>query len=142
MKKSIHYIMAITGLLLMGIGLYFVKTAVGLQGIIKAIPYISVGLGCGIFGHGIGEIISHRLMKNHPDIKKQIEIDKMDERNIVIGNRAKAKAYDIMIYVFSSLMLAFVLMDIDLIVILLLVFAYLFVVGYGIYYRCKYEKEM
>ena len=61
---------------------------------------------------------------------------------IAIGNRAKAKAYDMMIFVFGSLLLAFALMGIDVIAVLLTTFAYLFVVGYGIYYRCKFDKEM
>ena len=108
----------------------------------RALPYVCIGLGCGIFGHGMGEIINRRAIKNHPDVEKQMKIDRQDERNVAIGNRAKAKAYDMMIFVFGALMLAFVLMGVDLVAVLLLVFAYLFVVGYGIYYRCKFDKEM
>ena len=47
-----------------------------------------------------------------------------------------------MIYVFGALMISFALMEVDMVVILLLVFAYLFVVAYGIYYRYKYDKKM
>jgi hypothetical protein len=90
----------------------------------------------------MGEIISRRAVKNHTDIEKQIKINKQDERNVAIGNRAKAKAYDMMIFIFGALMLVFALMGIDMAAVLLLVLAYLFVVGYGIYYRCKFEKEM
>jgi 4-hydroxybenzoate polyprenyltransferase len=71
-----------------------------------------------------------------------MEIERKDERNIAISNRSKAKAYDLMIFVFGALMLSFALMGVDLVLILLLVFAYLFVVGYGIFYRIKYDKEM
>ena len=46
------------------------------------------------------------------------------------------------LYIFGALMLAFVLMQIELAAILLLVAAYLFIVGCSIYYRSKYEKEM
>lgn len=60
----------------------------------------------------------------------------------MIANCAKAKAYEMMVYVFGALMISFALMRVDMIVILLLVFAYLFVVAYGIYYRVKYDKEM
>lgn len=142
MKKNIYYITTIIGLLLLGIGLYLVKTVIEPQGIMKALPYICVGLGCGTFGHGMGEIVSSRAIKNYPDIKKQMEIDKQDERNIAIGNRAKAKAYDMMIFVFGALMITFALMNIDLIAVLLLAFVYLFVLGYCSYYRVKYDKEM
>ncbi|APM39801.1 DUF6442 family protein [Clostridium kluyveri] len=145
MKNSIHYITIIIGLLLLSIGLYLVKAIIkpiDPQGMMKALPYICIGLGCGIFGRGMGEIISHRAIKNYPDIKKQIEIDTQDERNSAIRNRAKAKGYDMMIFIFGALMVAFALMGIDLTVLLLLVFAYLFVVGYSSYYRYKYDKEM
>jgi hypothetical protein len=142
MKKSFDVITTIIGLLLLGIGLYLIKTVVEPQGMMKALPYVCVGLGCGAFGHGMGEMIGRRTVKNHPDIKKQIEIDRQDERNIAIGNRAKAKAYDIMTYIYGALILSFALMGIDLTVILLLGFAYFFVACYGVYYRCKYDKEM
>lgn len=142
MKNNMNYIFAILGVLLLGAGLYLVKTVVDPQGILRAIPYICIGLGCGSLGHGMGNIISKKALKNSPDIQKQLEIDKNDERNVTINNTSKAKAYDIMIFVFGALMLSFALMGVDMIAVLLLVFSYLFVVCYGIYYRYKYDKEM
>lgn len=47
-----------------------------------------------------------------------------------------------MTYVFGALMLSFALMAVDMIAVLLLVFAYLFVQGAAIYYHSKLEKEM
>ena len=47
-----------------------------------------------------------------------------------------------MVFVFGALMVSFALMGIDMTAILLMVAVYLFVVGYGIFYRIKYEKEM
>ncbi|MEA4889917.1 MAG: hypothetical protein VB070_10685 [Clostridiaceae bacterium] len=47
-------------------------------------------------------------MKNNPEIQKQIEIEKNDERNVAMMNRAKAKAYDIMTFVFGALMLSLI----------------------------------
>lgn len=141
-KDTLSYILAIVGLALVGIGLYFIKAIDNPQGIMKALPYVFVGSGCGVFGHGTGDFISRRTMKNSPDIARKFEIEKNDERNVTIANRAKAKAFDIMLPVFGALMIAFALMGIDLAAILLMVFAYLFVAGCGIYYRCKYDKEM
>ena len=43
-----------------------------------------------------------------------------------------------MTFVFGALMIAFALMGVDMIAVLLLVFAYLFVQGYAIYYRSCY----
>lgn len=54
-----------------------------------------------------------------------MEIEENDERNINIGNRAKAKAYDMMIFVFGALMLSLALMNVDLMVVLMLVCCYL-----------------
>lgn len=143
MKKNItNYFAVVLGLLLLCIGLYLIKTIINPQGIMRALPYVCVGLGCGIFGHGMGEVISRRSLKNYPDLEKQMKIDKLDERNIAIGNNAKAKAYDMMIFVFGALMLTFALMGVDMVAVLLLVSAYIFIIGYGIYYRCKFDKEM
>ena len=143
MKKTFYsIIITAIGILMLVSGLILVKTISEPTGIMSTLPYILVGLGCGIFGGGIAETIKLRTIKNHPDIKKQMEINENDERNIVIANRAKAKAYDMMVFVFGALMLAFALMGTDMVSALMLVFAYLFVIGYGIFYRIKYDKEM
>ena len=47
-----------------------------------------------------------------------------------------------MTFAFGALMITYAFMGVDMIVVLLLVFTYLFVQGYAIYYRCKYDKEM
>lgn len=130
------------GLALLIAGLIMLKTVINPQGVMLALPYVCVGIGCGIFGQGMGSIIGHKAIKTHPDMEKQMEIELNDERNITIRTRAKAKAYDMMIFVFGALMIAFALMGVDLINIILLVIAYLFVVVYGVYCRCKYDKEM
>lgn len=109
---------------------------------LRTLPFICIGLGSGLFGSGMGELIGQRALKNSPAIAKQMEINKNDERNIAIATRAKAKAYDMMVFVFGALMLAFALMETELTVVLLLVFGYLFTIGYGIYYRFKYDREM
>lgn len=141
-RTTLNYIVTVLGLMLLGVGLYLIKIIAEPQGVMLALPYVCIGVGCGTFGHGLGEIISRRAIKNHPEIEKQIEIDKQDERNVAIANRAKSKAYDMMIFVFGALILTFALMGVDMVDVLLLVFAYLFVVGYSIFYRVKFDKEM
>ncbi len=141
-KNRCDYYLTALGLVMLGAGVFLVKTVPQPEGIMRALPYVCIGIGCGIFGQGMGNIISRKAMKNTPDIQRQREIDKKDERNIAIGNRAKAKAFDMMIFVFGALMLSFALMSVDFIAVLLLCFAYLFVIFYGIYYRIKYDREM
>ena len=105
-------------------------------------PYLCIGLGCGVFGQGLGELITRRSEKRHPEIARQREIEKNDERNIALRDRAQAKAYRMMIPVFGALFLAFALMNVELRVILLLVAAYLYICGCSVYYNIRYGKEM
>jgi len=141
-KHGLQTALGILGLALLVVGLYLVKTIADPQGITRALPYVSIGIGCGLFGQGVAGAIERNVYKKHPDMQKQKEIEVNDERNREISNRAKAKAYDAMVFVFGALMPSFALMNVDVAVVLLMVFAYLFVVGIGIYYRCKLEKEL
>lgn len=139
-KKWTNIFTTAGGLILLAAGVILLKIFPDPHGIMQVFPYVSVGFGCGIFGHGMGNIASRKALKNHPDIARQIEIDQNDERNVMITSRAKAKAFDLMTYVFGALMVSFALMKVDLVAVLLLVAAYLFVEGYGIYWRVRLEK--
>ena len=141
-NKAFNWLLVAVGIILCAGGIIILKLASDPQGILRSIPYICIGLGCGAFGHGLGDLRSTGAIKNDPEIQKMVEINKNDERNIAISNRAKSKAYDIMLYVFGALMVSFAIMQVDLTVILLLVFAYLFVVFTSVYYLSKYNKEM
>lgn len=136
-----------TGILTVGIvllagGLFLLRTTESPEGILRVLPFVCVGLGCGMFGHGMGNIVSRKALKKSPEIVRQIEIEQKDERNIAIANHAKAKGFDMMTFVFGALMICFALMEIEMEATLLLVFAYLLVEGYAIYYRFKIEKIM
>lgn len=141
-KTTSFYFLTIVGVVLVAIGVYFIKTMEDPDGMLRAIPYIFVGLGSGIFGHGMGEIMIRYAKKHSPAAAKQLEIEQKDERNLAIANRAKAKAYDMMVFVLGALITALALMAKDLTMVLLLVFAYMFILGYNSYYRLKYFKEM
>ena len=143
MKKNvINTLTLVVGLALLGAGLYLVKTVFAPTGVMLALPYVFIGLGCGMFGQGVSGFVNRAVLKKNPEIVKQQEIEQKDERNQEIANRAKAKAYDATVFVFGALMVAFALMGMDLVPVLLLVGAYLYVVGVGLYYRCKLEKEL
>ena len=141
-KHGLQTALGMLGLVLLAAGLYLAKTIADPQGIMRALPYVFIGIGCGLFGQGMGGVIERRVLRKNPEILKQKEIEVNDERNREISSRAKAKAYDTMVFVFGALMVTFALMGVDMVVVLLLVFAYLFVVGSGVYYRVKLEKEL
>ena len=144
MKKGNCKAWAITaaGLVLLAAGLVMVKVGMAEEGILPVLPYVLIGIGAGAFGQGTGELLSARAIRNHPEIAREKEIEQADERNVALGNRAKAKAFDIMIFVFGALLLSFALMRVALAAVLLLCFSYLFVLGCGVYFRIRYEKEM
>ena len=144
MKKGIGMgLLTALGILLAGLGFFLLKeVSLPETGLFRALPYVCIGLGCGAFGHGLGDILSRQALKSDPSLAKRIQVEQEDERNIALSNRAKGKAFDLMLYVFGALLVCFALMEIDLAALLLLVAAYLFVVGSSIYYRLKYEKEM
>ena len=142
MKNRGYIILTVIGFALAAAGLWSLKSGIALGGRGYVLPYLCIGAGCGAFGHGMGELIGRRALKHAQDVRRQIEIEQKDERNIAIMNRAKGKAYDAMIYIFGALMVSFALMELEMAVVLLLVFAYLLVVGISIYYRCKYNREM
>lgn len=141
-KKDFHYLTAVIGLLLLASGMILLHSGAHSNGILLVLPYVCIGFGCGAFGHGFSDIINNKVMENNPHLQKQMEIDKNDERNIAISNKAKAKAFDLMLYVFGALMVSFALMGMEITAVLLLVAIYLFVVGFFLFYLNKYHKEM
>ena len=57
----------------------------------RAVPFLCLGVGCGLFGGGTGELLAVQAMKKHPELQKQNEIAERDERNVAIGNAAKPR---------------------------------------------------
>lgn len=137
MKKYRDIVSAVLGVVLWAAGFWLVKADLG-----STLGYVCIGLGCGMFGYGTGELISRRALKSDPALQRQMEIIKNDERNIAIADHAKGRAFDMMTFVFGALMVSFALMGMDLAAVLLLVAAYLFVHGYALYWRFRYDREM
>ena len=109
MKKYRNWIVSALGLLLWAVGFWMVKGDVR-----STLAYVCIGLGCGMFGYGAGELIAGRVLKGAPELQRQMEIDKNDERNVAIANHAKGRAFDMMTFIFGALMVSFALMGIDL----------------------------
>lgn len=87
-------------------------------------------------------IIRHFYLKNNEEPVRKIEIEENVERNILIAEKSKARAYDIMINIFAVLILIFSLMGINKLTIIFLVVAFLSMQLYALYWRFAFEKKM
>jgi hypothetical protein len=141
-KVGRYIVFAVLGFLIFAGGLVLKKLWTDAEGIMKSLPYICVGLGSGVMGGNIGTAMKNRALLKNPEAAKLAEISEKDERNQVINNKAKARVYDMMIFVYSAMLLAFALMQIELYVTLILVAIYLFFILSYVYYLRKYNKEM
>ena len=136
--KAKYWIISLLGLAAVVAGFILARMGAGSA----PLPYVLLGVGCGAFGWGAGELLRQWAVRADPGLEKQLRIEQTDERNQLVANKAKARAYDASVYIYSALMLCFALMQVELAVILLLVGAYLLVVGISIYYYVKYNREL
>ena len=139
-RKEIVWI--VVGVVLWGIAVLLLRQNPGNSGFWRALPYVCRGVGAGLLRQGIGRMVQRKDLQSDPELSRQQEIEAGDERNIQLAQRAKAKAFDLMVFVFSALLLVFALMGVEMTALLLLVAAYLLVQGYAVYCRVKLEKEM
>lgn len=141
--KKVRYILTFSvGILLLAAGIVMIKVIQDPEGMFRTFPYILLGIGSGMFGSGVGGFINQKVMEKNPEIEKRQRIEREDERNQMIQNAAKAKAYDRMIFVFGAYLLILTLVGADVAITLLFCAMYLFVVGVNIYYLNKMAKSM
>ena len=133
-RKSIAF--TIGGIALVIAGFVLLKFFPADEGVMEVLPYYFMGIGCGAFGWGAGELLRARALRGN------LEVERTDERRIFIANAAKARAYDVMSYLFAALIICFGLMQVDLVVLLMLIAAFLFVEGVAIYQMVKLEKKL
>lgn len=141
-KVGSYIVVTLIGIAILVFGAIMGKANRDAQGILQTYPYICIGIGYGIFGHGLSIVFTLLSLKNNPEKAKEYEINEKDERLNTIRDKAKAKAYDIMVVVLGIFILTLALMNVDLTIILAIIAVYLFVVLTNIYFIGKYNKEM
>ncbi len=135
-------ILAFVGLGLIGLGFVLNKIVPRTDLILMLLPYTLIGAGCGVFGHYTENLIKYYSIKNNEKLSKEIEINKNDERNVLIAEKSKAKAFDLMSYMVASLIIIFAMMKLDTLVLMILASVNLSLQMYALYWRHKFEKEM
>ena len=137
-----NWLFVLLGIGLMIAGILLDKNSETSNQVLATIPYLLIGLGCGIFGHFMGNIMKYFSTRNNEELERQIEIEKKDERNILIAEKSKAKAYDLMVYLFAGMLIMFSLMRVDKLQILIIVAIYLSLQVYALYWKYKLEGQM
>ena len=137
-----NILLSFLGVVLVALGLYIYQKTLGMDKTVVVIPYIFIAIGCGILGHFTGNLIQYYSTKNNEELKRQIEIEKNDERNVLIAEKSKAKAYDLMIYLFAAMLIIFSLMGADKLQLVVLVAIYLSLQIYALYWKSKFESRM
>ena len=132
---AIGFVLFVTGIVLI---ILFSES----QGIMKSLPFVCLGVGCGFIGGGIGGTVSYRKMKKNPNLAKQKEIDLKDERNIAIAYKAKAMAYNLTLLIFAALIVFLAVVQVETYITLVFTGAYLIVIFLYIYFFNRYHKEM
>jgi hypothetical protein len=133
--KQLLYILGIAaGIALVIAGIFFKDAE------LKGLMGVCVGVGAGLIGMFIANLVTLRIEQKHPEafIKKNIDVN--DERNTVIRDKAGAKSNSIiMLAIMPILTLVFILVDTELYVILtmagLILLNIALYIGYANYYN-------
>lgn len=133
--KNFIFLMLL-GVILLVVGFFIISVTS------KTVSGLCIGIGAGLIGMNVANLLISLYYKKHPDIKKQSDIDSKDERSISINIRAKAKAFDITIRALIIVPFLLILTDSPLWMTLATVGLYLFGFGIQIYYTIRYNKEM
>ncbi len=138
-KRIIPIICIIVGIILVLICI--VGKNINIFDTYKSLFGILLGIGSGLFGGGLGQLVNVLIVNKYPEAKKKKEIEENDERNVYINNMAKAKAFNLMGIVLPIVILIGILIDIKFIMTIILLLAYSLIYGIQIYFLNKYIKE-
>ena len=101
-----------------------------------------IGVGSGLFGLSVANLILIRIRKKNPQITRIIDVEAKDERTMRINDMARARAFAIIQVLYAALVIVLALLGERLFVILLV--WGVFMIGWIAYfaYFAKYAKEM
>jgi len=134
---------ALFGILQLVTGIFLILLSFLLKADVpKPICGVFLGVGGCLSGMGIIRLITNHIESINPALKRAKEIEDNDERNIVIRNRAKAKAGDITQWLIIAIAYITILISAPIWVTLFVVCVYIFYNVAGILLINKYQNEM
>lgn len=108
----------------------------------KNVSGLCIGIAGSLFSFAAIWFFQYFFYKKNPGIKKQKEIEQKDERNILITEKAKAKAFQALIVLLICVSFLTILLKASLWVTLGTVCIYLTGIAFQIVYTAKYGKEI
>ena len=129
--KTVSWMVVLVLVLIIGVVLFYVDGVTSKAEGLKPIYVFFIGIGT--------SLITLRIKRKF--FTKEKDKDK-DERNSSIESKAKAEAFDTIGIVFGVLMIIYVAIKVNLLTILLMAVAYLFIYAVYMVYFTKYHKEM
>lgn len=136
MKRSFYFATLITGICCIIASLFFKSEEV------KLISGLLIGIGAGLSGMSVANLVMKHLERKNPELEKQAEIEYKDERNTMIRNRAKAKAGNITQWLIMGIAYITIIVSTPLWVTLTVIVVFLIYNAIVIYLMNKYQKEM
>ena len=136
------WLLVLLNLGLVVVGILLNKNTDSTDKLLTTISYLLIGLGCGLFGHFMGNLLKRYSTKNLEELERLIQIETNDERNLLIAEKSKAKAYDLLTYLFVAMVIILSLMGVDLVAIIMIVAVYLSIQIYALFWRSKFENTL
>lgn len=110
--------------------------------VLKLVCFLGYAAGICLMSVGISRINKRRLSEKYPEIAKEQEILRNDERNKMLSDMAKGKGFDLMTYVFLAQIIAFYFMEVSMAVLIVMAAAWIFMQVYVVVCHIKLSKEM
>lgn len=125
------------GIILLTLGLFVFKSEAT-----KSVGGVCFGLGAGLLGMSLSNLVNLSYLEHHPEVQKQSKIESADERNIMINHMAKSKTLDIIQWFIIGIAYVTILMkaSIWLTVISVAVFALKYILE--VVFMIKYQKSL
>lgn len=137
MKKRSFYITFIVIGIILGIAGFLIQAEE-----LKAVSGIMIGVGAGLVGKNISNLVLKRYQESHPEMQKLSRIEMQDERNQQIRWRSKARSGDIIQWFIIGLAFVMILLDLPLWLTGLTIGIYVLRYILEIVYISRYQKEM
>ena len=107
----------------------------------RALPWLCFGIGVGLLSFAVSQIITRRVYRTHPELARQEGISARDERNVALGNAAKARAFALFSIGFPWILMIFALLELETLPLLVLIGFYLLVEIVFLAARVRLERE-